>query len=203
MSRADYPYPDDEFDAAAGGDVPRGVHREPRTGWSRWWPFVLVIVLAPLLAFALVTLYTHQGGGGGDTSDDGGQSVQDTPTATATSTAKASEPAGNTTQSTPPKATTPAATVNLDAPVSVLNGAKIQGLAGRQATKLKDAGFTKVTTGNATGTLPSSSTVYYATDDLKATAQKVADTLGIDAVEQDAAKAGSSVTVVLTSDPGA
>lgn len=202
MSRADYPYPDDEFDAAAGGDVPRGVHREPRTGWSRWWPFVLVIVLAPLLAFALVTLYTHQGGGG-DTSDDGGQSVEDTPTGTTTSTAKASEPGTTKTESAPPQATTPAASVNLDAPVSILNGAKIQGLAGRQATKLKDAGFTKVTTGNSTGTLPASSTVYYATEDLQATAQKVADTLGIDAVEQDAGKAGASVTVVLTSDPGA
>lgn len=200
MSRADYPYPDDEFDAAGGADVPRGVHREPRTGWSRWWPFVLVIVLAPLLAFGLVTLYTHQGGG--DSSDDTGQVADDTPTTTATGTATATSPAPAETRSTPAK-TTPASTVNLDAPVAILNGAKIQGLAGRQATKLKDAGFTKVTTGNSTGTLPASSTVYYATDELQATAQKVADTLGIDAVVQDAGKAGTSITVVLTSDPDA
>lgn len=200
MSRADYPYPEDEFDATGGADVPRGVHREPRTGWSRWWPFVLVIVLAPLLAFGLVTLYTHQGGG--DTSDDTGQVADDTPSSSAPETTKASSPAATQTSAAPAK-TTPAATVNLDAPVSILNGAKIQGLAGRQATKLQDAGFTKVTTGNSTGTLPATSTVYYATEDLKPTAQKVADTLGVDQVEQDAGKAGTSITVVLTSDPGA
>jgi len=202
VSRADYPYPEDEFDAAAGGDVPRGVHREPRTGWSRWWPFVLVIVLAPLLAFGLVTLYTHQGGGG-DTSDDSGQSVEDTPSTAASDSPKSSTPAAPPATESTPATTTPAAKVNLDAPVAILNGAKIQGLAGRQATKLKDAGFTKVTTGNTTGTLPSASTVYYATDDLKATAQKAADTLGIGQVEQDASKAGTSITVVLTSDPDA
>ena len=200
MSRADYPYPDDEFDAAGGADVPRGVHREPRTGWSRWWPFVLVIVLAPLLAFGLVTLYTHQGGGGG-TADDTTQTEDETPAATTPQTGKPTTPAPTKAATAP--ATTPAATVDLDAPVVVLNGAKIQGLAGRQATKLTGAGFTKVTTDNTRGALPDASTVYYATPELQPTAQKVADTLGLDQVVQDAGQAGTSITVVLTKDPDA
>jgi hypothetical protein len=202
VSKADYGYPDDEFDAAAGHDVPRGVHREPRSGWSRWWPFVVVIILAPVLAYGAVALVTHErgGSGGGQAAVDDGSDSGDgtTPTGTATT------PAPDTTSPTSVPTQTPTSTGSFQpaTPVSILNAAKIQGLAARAQTKLKGAGFTAVTTGNATGTAPKTSTVYYAKPELEATARKAADALKVSTVTLDPAKAGTGATVVLVSDPG-
>ena len=201
MSKGDYPYPDDEFDRAAGHDVPRGVHREPRSGWSRWWPFVVVVVLAPLLAYGAVTLVTHQHGsssgnqaavGGGDTAGDGAA-----PTDTGTAPAP-----GATSPANVPTQTQVSGGPQLSTPVVILNAAKIQGLAGRASTKLQAAGFKSVATGNSTSAPPSTSTVFYAKPELQATAAKVGETLKISTVTLDPTKSGQGVTVVLTADPG-
>jgi hypothetical protein len=201
VSKADYPYPDDEFDAAAGHDVPRGVHREPRSGWSRWWPFVVVIVVAPLLAYGAVTLVTHQNGSssGNQAAVDDGTGANDGSSPTETATAPAVAP---TTSPTNVPTQTQTAAAQLGTPVVILNAAKIQGLAGRAATKLQGAGFTAVTTGNSTGTAPSASTVYYTKADLQATAAKAAQALKITTVTLDPTKGGKGITVVLTTDTG-
>ncbi|MCL2424431.1 MAG: hypothetical protein FWD11_11180, partial [Micrococcales bacterium] len=49
-----YPYDEDEFDAPVDPDGPHGVHRAPRSFWSKWWPFLAVIVVVPALTFAAV-----------------------------------------------------------------------------------------------------------------------------------------------------
>jgi calcineurin-like phosphoesterase len=87
-------------------------------------------------------------------------------------------------------------------PVAVLNAASIGGLAKTQAEKLTAAGFTAVTTGNKTATTPDS-VVYYATEDLKPTADLVAQTLGLTTTTLSAADAGTGISVVLVSDPDA
>ncbi|MCR6493415.1 hypothetical protein [Cellulomonas sp. P24] len=51
MSKARYPYPADEFDAVDAHAGPRGVHRRARSVWTRVWPFLLVIVLFPAIAW--------------------------------------------------------------------------------------------------------------------------------------------------------
>ncbi len=198
MSKADYPYPDDEFDAQPDPTAPRGVHRAPRSAWSRWAPFLVVLVVAPLLAYGIVTFATR----GGDLpiggSDDG-----PAPTAAATSTAPATDdgdaPSGDASEPAPQETTEqpPAAEPDLATPVTVLNAAGIQGLAATAGQRLTSAGFTAVSPDNFSGTKPATSTVYYASEDERATADLVASTLGLDTVQLDAATAGSGVVVVL------
>ena len=60
----------------------------------------------------------------------------------------------------------------------------VQGYAGQQADVLQTAGYTSVEATNPSGTLPASSVVWYQNETDKATAEDVATTLGISAVEQ-------------------
>jgi calcineurin-like phosphoesterase len=89
----------------------------------------------------------------------------------------------------------------LTTPVAVLNAAGIGGIAGEQAAKLTAAGFTAVTTGNANAT-EDESTVFYTSEDLRPTADLVAQTLGLTEVTlQPADEAG--ISVLLVTDPDA
>lgn len=166
-------------------------------------PFVLVLVLAPLLAYGIVTFVTRGGdlpivGGSGD--DDG------TPAATATSTPGTDDAQTDDTGEEPtapdeeePTQEAPAAEPDLATSVTVFNAAGIQGLAATAGQKLTGAGFTDVSPENFTGTKPASSTVYYASEDDRATADLVASTLGLGTVQLDAAQAGDGIVVVLVS----
>ncbi|MGY4643814.1 LytR C-terminal domain-containing protein [Cellulomonas sp. URHB0016] len=207
MSKADYPYPDDEFDRAADADpdIPRGVHRAPRSAWSRWWPFVVVVVLAPLLAFGAVTVWGLVNDSSMTGTDDSGATVPDD-AATSDPGDGAQAPAEGAETGTPePPAQTepPTPTPVLTTPVTVLNGASIKNLAGTQADKLTAVGFTAVDTGNTTGARPGENTVFYKSEDLKDTATMVGQTLGITTVTMSAAQAGDGITVVLVSNPSA
>lgn len=203
VSKADYPYPDDEFDAPPDPTAPRGVHRAPRSAWSRWWPFLAVLVLAPALAYGIVAFATR----GGDLPlSSGGSDADDpaTPTATAPATpggdatGEATEPAGEEPDE-PTEDPTTSVPPDFSTTVTVYNAAGIQGLAAKGAERLEAAGFTEVVPTNFTGTKPDTSTVYYATEDDATTASVVASALGIDAVQLDPAQAPSGVVVVLVS----
>ncbi|MCL1898431.1 MAG: LytR C-terminal domain-containing protein [Micrococcales bacterium] len=54
MSKKTYPYPEDEFDQVDLTTRPKEVHAAKRSTWSRVWPFLLVVVLVPAVAFAAV-----------------------------------------------------------------------------------------------------------------------------------------------------
>jgi hypothetical protein len=200
VSKADYPYPDDEFDVPADPDAPRGVHRAPRSAWAKWWPFLAVLVLAPVLAYAAVTVWgvlndPSTGDPGSSTIDD--EAPDDTASdGTAEEPTEGTEDPG-TTESEAPPAPQPV----LSTPVEVLNAAGIGGLAGTQQQKLTVAGFTAVTTGNSDGAGVDDSTVFYASEDLKPTADLVAQTLGITTVTMSAEDAGDGIVVLLKSDP--
>jgi len=201
VSKAAYSYPPDEFDASPGPDAPRGVHRAPRTAWSRWWPFVAVVVIVPLVAWGAVTYLAGRGQlpdipGVASTASQG---PDQTPT-------DSTQPSGGATAATPPaQSSTPAPppATDLTAPVNVLNGAKINGLAKKVADQLTAVGFAKVTTGNTSAGTPTASTVFYGNASLKATAELVAKTIKVTAVEQSSTEAPSGITVVLRSDPSA
>lgn len=62
MSKSQYPYPPDEFDVRGPEGAPVGVHREPRSGWSSVWPFLLVAVVFGGLAVG-VTWYLSEDSG--------------------------------------------------------------------------------------------------------------------------------------------
>ena len=198
MTKPNYPYPEDEFDQAALHAGPRGVHRQPRAGLRRWWPFLAVLVLAPALAFAFVTFLSHSGTsskipGFSSLTEDSTASAAPSQTSSPTASATAS---ATTTPTTTPTAPTPA----LGTKVQVLNGAGVSGFAAKASAKLTAAGFTDVTVGNDKGAAPSASTIFYATPDLAVTAQAVGTALGITQVTESAARASGAIVVVLKSD---
>ncbi len=61
MTKSRYPYAPDEFDAPAQQGAPVGVHRTPRSGWSKTWPFLLVAVVFAGLAYGGVALLSDNG----------------------------------------------------------------------------------------------------------------------------------------------
>ncbi|MBU4213082.1 MAG: LytR C-terminal domain-containing protein [Actinobacteria bacterium] len=206
MSKASYPYPDDEFDTPADPDGPRGIHRAPRSAWSRWWPFLVVIVVVPLIAFGGVWFAARNGyvsdipglggasssaraGADDEASADAGAPDDGTSDAPSESAAAPQAPAA-------PAPSQPAGPV-LSTKVNVVNAAGVSGLAATAATKLQAAGFTAVTTGNGSKGGATSSTVFYASEGLATTAQQVATTLGLTTVTLSADKAGGAISVVL------
>ena len=197
MSKAAYPFPADEFDAPADPAAPRGVHRAPRSAWSRWWPFLLVIVLVPVIAWGAVTLMANHGGLPNLAMPGSTEAASDSPSASSSAPAAAST--GSSAAASSPAASTPAssgATVDKTVPVKVLNASGVAGAAAKAAAKLTSAGFTSVTAGNAT-TSTKQSVVYYATAAQQPTAALAASTLGITTVTQSAAQAGTGIAVVL------
>lgn len=195
MRAADYPYPPDEFDAAAVGG-PQGVHRRPRSSWSRWWPFLLVLVVVPVLAYAAVTLAS-----GGNPLSSGDDSS--TPASTASAPAESAEPEASSspTASAEPEATEePLPATDLGRTVDVQNSTSTSGLASSAKAVLDAAGFTDVGSGNYPGAAPAASVVYYSTAEDLGTATAVADALGIAVVEESAAEAADGILVVLAGD---
>lgn len=203
MAEDTYPYPEDEFDELGKHRTPQGVHRAPRPWWRVWGPLIAVVILAPLLAYGLVRLAA----GGSNDADPA-------PTPTVTASAEQTpgegegtgEPApeeteGQTEEPTEPapEETTPEEVpVDRAVPVSVLNGAAVQGLAGRTQEVLQGLGWTNVTAGNYTSADPSVSTVYYRDASLLPAAQAVAEELGIGPVTE--LSSIESISVVLRSD---
>ena len=195
VTKASYPYQEDEFDQAALHPGPRGVHRRPRSRFSRWFPYLAILVLAPALAYGLVTYLSNSGStanipGLSSLTDDGGGSG--TPSATTSPTATAPSVA------TPTATTAP--TPALGTKITVLNAAGISGIAAKAVAKLTAAGFTDVTPGNYNGTALDASVVFYATPEQAVTAKAVAAALGIGPVQESATQANGAIVVVLKSD---
>lgn len=210
MTKGSYPYPEDEFDAEPGVDAPVGVHRAPRTWWSRWWPFVAVIVLVPAVTIGAV-LWASSWDGLGNKNDQANVELTDDPVDTpADGTEQPADPAateGATDGEQAPEAPEAPATeepaapaVNYGQPIDVLNAANRQGLAADVADRLGTAGFTSVTAGNGSASIADVTTVFYASAELQPTAQAVADALGITTVTESADNAGSGVSVLLRRD---
>ncbi len=208
MTKASDRYPEDEFDAEPAPDAPIGVHRAPRTWWSRWWPFVAVVVLVPAVTVGLVAWASSWDGrlpGFGDSTE---------PAAAAPSEPESSAPAEETPQTEdpgaeapveteePPVEEEPAPTADLTTDVRVLNASNRSGLAAGAAGDLEDAGFTAVTTGNGNAGGLQQTTVFDGSADLAPTAQQVADSLGIANVVEDAGTAPEGVVVLLLADFG-
>jgi len=210
VTRAEYPYPADEFDAVDPSQGPRGSHRAPRSAWSAVWPFLAALAVAVALGLVVVDLVW-----GDDAPTPSAQGTsqtlvpQDTPTPdTATQDGTPEEPATAPTTPAPVVTTTapapveepPAPEPDLDAPVSVVNSTSVTGLAARAADRLEDAGWTEVVAGNYRGGTLASSTVLYAGPDLEVSARAVADVLGITAVELAESDDAEGIQVVLERD---
>lgn len=205
MKPGAYPYPPDEFDAAARAGGPRGVHRAPRSRWSRWWPFLVVLVVFPVLAYVGATILSDWDGLGGGGSEE--------PVATAEPDGEAADPGDDageetSTPETPAETPTaeetpeppPAPPVDATRPVDVYNSTNRSGLAANASGRLEAVGFTDVSALNWDGTDPAASVVYYGVATDITTAQLVGTTLGIGQVVLSTAEAPEGIVVVLAAD---
>ena len=207
------PYEQDVFDNPPKGPV--GVHRGSRSVISRIAPFVIVILVAALCGFGawawvtgeyknILNLNTSSqtaqtsdtekkdsSDAKSDSTDSSDTKSENTDSSNAQSNSAATDNAGQSAQQDQA-----AAIVNKATQVRVINATGISGYAGQKADVLQTAGYTSVEAANPTGSVPTSTVVWYQNEADKATAEDVASTLGISAVEQVQGLA-APITVVL------
>ncbi|MCS4484770.1 LytR C-terminal domain-containing protein [Gleimia sp. 6138-11-ORH1] len=213
-------YPEDEFDEA-GKQYPVGAYREAPSKWKAVLPFLLVLLLAPLLAWAAVSLLTsgsqnqaNQSATNPSASQKSGQTAEktaeqkaaeekaaaDKAAADKAAADKAAEEKAAAEKEAAEKAAAEkaAAEVKKDTAVVVLNGTNVNGLAGGAVTKLQAAGFSNLRPDNAQGWQTQVSTVYFQAGN-ESTAKAVGEALGISNVVESADSI-EAVTVVLKND---
>ncbi|WEV63398.1 LytR C-terminal domain-containing protein [Bifidobacterium sp. ESL0732] len=178
-------YQKDAFDNPPKGPI--GVHRGNTSLLSRSIPYIIVIIVAILAGLLVWGFYS-----GELQKTFTGHSQSQSQTVSAPKTKKKevvkedtktksdTDTSTNQQQATPQ----PVQQVNKQTAVQVINATQTSGYAAKKKAVLDQAGYTSVTAGNATGSLPASTVVWYQNDADKATAQDVANTLGIQAIEQ-------------------
>lgn len=192
-------YPEDEFDRIDELGLPAGVHRTPRSAWSKIAPFVVVVVLCAALAVAAVYVLSRTPGSPLDQSSASPSATAEDPAAEdpAAEDPAAEDPAAEDPAAEDPAAEDPAAEdpsadpevpAEPEAPVAdtsvavrVLNATGRSGAAATAADTLSGAGWSDVSADNYTGDRLNASVVWYQTEDLADEAQAVADLLGIPA----------------------
>ena len=217
-------YPTDAFDNPPSGPV--GVHRGRRSLAVRVAPFLMVIVvaaLAGLLAWGIASgelnkvpwpwaqqsAQTAQGDqdrqddaavdDGDDTQADADaqDDAADQGEADGQDTDGAAQPDDATADEQQPESQ-PEQTVNYNTSVRVINATGVNGYAAQQSGVLQSVGYTSVIAANPSGgALPSVNVVWYQNETDLATAQNIADTLGIATVEQAAGIADPIVVVYI------
>ncbi len=199
-------YPKDEFDKV-GEDMPVGMHRPRPSKWKSVWPFLVILVVVPLLGWGVSYLLTSRG-----VIDESsvrvvteGSTAQSAAPDTTQSSAQSDE--SNASQSAPePQPAEPEPTeepapaepeFKKNAAIAVLNGAGTPGLAAERVGVLIAEGFENTTAANASGWNSTVSVVYYGPEDMEATAREVARILGIDGVERTGDVGSDDIVVLL------
>ncbi|WP_061962916.1 LytR C-terminal domain-containing protein [Demequina aurantiaca] len=201
-------YEPDEFDKIAQAGGPVGVHRAPRKWYVRLLPALVVFIVAGLIAYLFATFLWNQdnnpqSGASASPSVTATESVAPSPTAS--SSPEPSVTPSETTEPSPSETAEPEPVIIYNAQIHVRNGSGISGLAGKQEQKLEAADYTEVAANNINASLipDGTNTVTYTEDRLKDTAEDVATTLGIDAVQGGGTPGGAEIEVLLASDPDA
>ena len=207
-------YAMDEFDNPPKG--PAGVHRGRRSAAARYTPFVVVVVVAALCGFLAWGVLSgefnkvHWPG-----SPASSQPSSKTSTTTAKKKAAEKKAAEKKQQEEAAKKQQEeeaaknqqeeeaakqqqeqAAQVDRSLSVRVINGTGISGYAATKQSVLNQAGYANVAAANPSGTLPDATVVWYQNDADKATAEDVANALGISNVQQTSGL-GASIVVIL------
>ncbi|MEU2200879.1 LytR C-terminal domain-containing protein [Isoptericola sp. NPDC019482] len=228
MSKSHYSYPPDEFDVRGPEGTPVGVHREPRSGWSSVWPFLLIVVVCGGLAVGIVSFLSDDGepatppaaeqsaGTGADepeasASEEAPADGEEAPADGEEGGDASEEPTDGESEEATDLPGDPAA-ANLEAPVIVYNDGAPAGSAGEaQGVLANDAGFTDVAAGDApdapveiAGAYDDTTVLYGA--DRADTASAVAEALGVDPADvqpsDDVSASEQAVWVVLKSPVG-
>lgn len=214
-------YAMDEFDNPPKG--PAGVHRGRRSVVARYAPFVIVVVVAALCGFMAWGLLSGEFSKvHWPWSPASSQTSSKTSSKTSTAKKKAAEKKAAAKKAAEKKQEEEAAKkqqeeaaakkqqedeaakqqqeqaaqVDRSLSVRVINGTGISGYAATKQAVLNQAGYANVAAANPSGTLPASTVVWYQNDADKATAEDVANALGISNVQQTAGL-GASIVVIL------
>ncbi|MDR0946104.1 MAG: LytR C-terminal domain-containing protein [Bifidobacteriaceae bacterium] len=203
MSKNAYPFPPDEFDEIDPDLRPKEVHAARRSAWSRIWPFIVVIIVVPLLAFGVIKyLSNFHSPSDSETAAGTASSVSASAGATASASSAAPSPSASVSpSSSKTKSATPSASATPDRylAVSILNATDTTGLAAKVKTIMQSDAWNSVTVGDYTGTpVPTTSEVTYSKNSQKVTATYLAGILHIDTVKKDTTAQG--LTVVLAKD---
>lgn len=198
-------YPKDDFDDIPDGG-PVGVHRRPPSAWRPVLPFLIVLLLVPLLAWGVATLIQRnvpeerleeiievvaQSEPQSEPVEEVVIEETDVPSA-----APDSFDADETEEEVTPEPE-PAAPVNHDASIGVFNASGISGYAGQLVDKLANNGFYNAYADNTGNWGVSANTVFYSSPEYAATAEEVAQTIGFNAVVEDAGVASGVDIFVL------
>jgi cytoskeletal protein RodZ len=194
-----YPYPPDEFDRVDVSSRPKEVHAVRRGAWSQTWPYLLVLVLIPAVAFAVVYFLgdrlpnrdAQNPPAGGDTTETA-EPPEDTK-----ETPPQDEQSEEPPPQTPPVEESPAPVVDKAVTVTVYNITTVAKCAADTADTLTNAGYTAATSSEGKPATPTATTVYYSTEEQAATAQDIATTLSVGAPELNAEVAGGNLVVVV------
>lgn len=207
-------YAMDEFDNPPKG--PAGVHRGRRSAAARYTPFVVVVVVAALCGFlAWGVLSGEFNKVHWPWSPASSQTSSKTSTTTAKKKAAEKKAAEKKQQEEAAKKQQEeeaakkqqeeeaakqqqeqAAQVDRSLSVRVINGTGISGYAATKQSVLNQAGYANVAAANPSSTLPDATVVWYQNDADKATAEDVANALGISNVQQTSGL-GASIVVIL------
>lgn len=207
-------YAMDEFDNPPKG--PAGVHRGRRSAAARYTPFVVVVVVAALCGFlAWGVLSGEFNKVHWPWSPASSQTSSKASTTTAKKKAAEKKAAEKKQQEEEAKKQQEeeaakkqqeedsakqqqeqAAQVDRSLSVRVINGTGISGYAATKQSVLNQAGYANVAAANPSGTLPDATVVWYQNDADKATAEDVANALGISNVQQTSGL-GASIVVIL------
>lgn len=193
-------YQKDMFDNPPKGPV--GVHRGNTPLAKRVIPYAIVLVVAVLAGLLVYGVYS------GDLSKvfsahETTQQQTVTPKKTVKKKTTTKNDAKSDTKDQANKGETatpqqqPAVTVNKGTAVSVVNATRTSGYAAQKAAVLQQAGYTQVSAVNPAGDVPSSSVVWYQNESDKATAQDVANLLGISSVQQQSGASAPIEAVLL------
>jgi len=191
-------FPRDEFDNLPPGDGRRGAHRARPNPALAMVPVLLVVVAVVALVVGAMTLL---GNDAPDTASPPGPVADATPEPTGQPTDGATgEPTGDPSSEPTAEPTESAPPVDDSAPVVVLNGTSTGGLAAGGSQQLTAAGWNVAGTGNYRDGPTPPTTVYYADEELSATAEAVAEDLGGASTELSTAFGSDGLTVVLGDD---
>lgn len=207
-------YAMDEFDNPPKG--PAGVHRGRRSAAARYTPFVVVVVVAALCGFLAWSVLSGEFNKvHWPWSPASSQTSSKVSTTTAKKKAAEKKAAEKKQQEEAAKKQQEeeaakkqqeeeaakqqqeqAAQVDRSLSVRVINGTGISGYAATKQSVLNQAGYANVAAANPSGTLPDATVVWYQNDADKATAEDVANALGISNVQQTSGL-GASIVVIL------
>lgn len=213
-------YEKDVYDNPPAG--PMGVHRGARSAASRAMPYVIVIIVALLAGLLFWSIYSGEinnlkmpwSSQESSTTANSDESKSSESTSESQSDTKSSDEAdaSNTDSSADAQQNddaqsdqnsdqtdnaTPQQAVNTGTEVRVVNATNITGYAQSKADVLTQVGYTSVSASNPTGNVPSQTVVWYQNETDKATAENVAQTLGISNVQQSDGLVTPIVVVLL------